>query len=148
MLWHFTIGKMCFPEHELWELCMTRYHGKPRAATALECLRVVREIQERSSEVTAPLLVLHGEMDLVTDAKGSIMLHSQASSCDKTLYIYPGMWHQLVGEPQPGCDKVFGDVHSWLDARAPWRSGAQYDPRSTTFPHNGFPLSQNPFKQA
>ena len=96
-----------------------RYSGRPRAATAQEFLRVVKEIENRASDVKAPLLILHGDHDVVCDPQGSKMLHENAGSKDKTLHLYPGMWHQLVGEPAEGVEQVFGDMFSWLEAHLP-----------------------------
>ncbi|KAB8081188.1 hypothetical protein EE612_002159, partial [Oryza sativa] len=45
-------------------------------------------------------------------------LHRRAGSEDKTLRVYPGMWHQLVGEPEENVDKVFGDVLDWFKSHA------------------------------
>ncbi|EFJ06411.1 hypothetical protein SELMODRAFT_186777 [Selaginella moellendorffii] len=95
-----------------------RYSGRPRAGTALELLRVVRELDERFPEVTLPLLVIHGELDVVTDPEGSKALYDRCSSKDKTLRIYQGMWHQLAGEPPENLEKVFGEVYSWLEDHA------------------------------
>lgn len=58
-------------------------------------------------------------MDVVCDPEGSRMLYKNAGSTDKTLHVYPEMWHQLVGEPAEGVEKVFGDMFKWLDARLP-----------------------------
>lgn len=96
-----------------------RYSGRPRAATAQEFLRVVKEIEGRASEVTAPLLMLHGGLDVVCDPDGVKMLHQNVSCADKTLHVYPDMWHQLVGEPSEGLEQVFGDMFSWLEAHLP-----------------------------
>lgn len=93
-----------------------RYTGRPRAGTAQELLRVVKEIESRASEVTAPLLICHGDHDIVCDPDGSKMLHQNASSKDKALHLYPDMWHQLVGEPAEGVEQVFGDMFSWLES--------------------------------
>lgn len=110
-------GNCCI--HPAFCFIFLRYTGKPRAATALEFLRVVKEIESRATEVTVPLLILHGEMDVVCDPEGSRMLYKNAGSTDKTLHVYPEMWHQLVGEPAEGVEKVFGDMFKWLDARLP-----------------------------
>lgn len=75
----------------------------------------MKEIESRASEVTAPLLILHGDHDVVCDPDGSKMLHKNAGSKDKTLHLYPGMWHQLVGEPAEGVEQVFGDMFAWLE---------------------------------
>uniref|UniRef100_A0A7I4BVS2 Serine aminopeptidase S33 domain-containing protein n=1 Tax=Physcomitrium patens TaxID=3218 RepID=A0A7I4BVS2_PHYPA len=101
---------------EPWKRNLARINpNRPRAATAREFLRVVKEIEDRASEVTAPLLILHGDQDIVCDPDGSKTLHQNAASKDKTLHLYPGMWHQLVGEPTEGVEQVFGDMFSWLE---------------------------------
>ncbi|CAN6467730.1 unnamed protein product [Victoria cruziana] len=71
----------------------------------------------KREEVKLPFLVLHGEDDTVTDPGVSIGLYETASSTDKTLKIYPGMWHGLTsGEPDSNIDMVFADIVSWLES--------------------------------
>ncbi|KAJ7287891.1 hypothetical protein O6H91_14G040800 [Diphasiastrum complanatum] len=105
-------------KRELAKLNPRRYSGKPRAGTALEFLRVVKEIDERLPEVTIPFLIVHGELDVVTDPDGCKALYARASSTDKTMHIYEGMWHQLVGEPPENMEKVFGEIYKWLEDHA------------------------------
>uniref|UniRef100_A0A803LFM4 Serine aminopeptidase S33 domain-containing protein n=1 Tax=Chenopodium quinoa TaxID=63459 RepID=A0A803LFM4_CHEQI len=95
-----------------------RYMGKPRAATAYELMRICREVQGRFEEVDIPLLIIHGGDDVVCDPACVEEFHQRASSKDKTLKIYPGMWHQLVGEPEENVELVFGDALDWLKSRA------------------------------
>ncbi|KAG9439140.1 hypothetical protein H6P81_019305 [Aristolochia fimbriata] len=96
-----------------------RIHStKPTAGTALEMMRICEEIERRSREVETPLLVLHGEDDLVCDAESATLVYENASSKDKTLKILPGVWHQFIGEPEEGVDLAFGIVFSWLEQRA------------------------------
>ncbi|XP_051120206.1 caffeoylshikimate esterase-like [Andrographis paniculata] len=91
---------------------------RPRPATAKELLRVSRELQSKFEEVNVPFLVVHGGDDVVCDPACVEELYNRASSEDKTLRIYPGMWHQLVGEPKENVDLVFGEVVDWLVTRA------------------------------
>ncbi|CAN1251773.1 Caffeoylshikimate esterase [Linum perenne] len=91
--------------------------ARPRAATALELLRVCRDLQARFEQVDVPMLISHGGEDVVCDPACVEELHRRASSKDKTLKIYPGMWHQMVGEEQDNVNLVFGDMISWLNAR-------------------------------
>lgn len=65
-----------------------------------------------------PFLVLHGGDDAVTNPSVSKLLYESASSHDKTLKIYPGMWHVLNGEAPEDVDLIFSDIISWLDQRA------------------------------
>jgi len=66
-----------------------------------------------------PFFVLHGEADIVTDPEVSRALYEQASSIDKTIKLYPGMWHGLTsGEPDDNIEIVFSDITAWLDKRS------------------------------
>ncbi|KAL0459697.1 UNVERIFIED_CONTAM: Caffeoylshikimate esterase [Sesamum latifolium] len=95
------------------------YQQKPRLKTALEMLRTSMNLEDSLNEVTLPFFVLHGEADIVTDPEVSRALYEQASSSDKTIKLYPGMWHGLTaGEPDGNIEIVFSDIISWLDRRA------------------------------
>lgn len=94
------------------------YQDKPRLKTALEMLRTSMSLEDSLSKVTIPFFVLHGEADTVTDPEVSKALYERASSRDKTIKLYPGMWHALTsGEPDENIDIVFGDIIAWLDER-------------------------------
>ncbi|KAL8061767.1 hypothetical protein ABFX02_02G106000 [Erythranthe guttata] len=95
------------------------YQEKPRLKTALEMLRTSMNLEDSLNEVTVPFFVLHGEADTVTDPEVSRALYEKASSTDKTIKLYPGMWHGLTaGEPDDNIEIVFTDIISWLDKRA------------------------------
>jgi caffeoylshikimate esterase len=66
-----------------------------------------------------PFFILHGEADTVTDPEVSRALYQRAASADKTIKLYPGMWHGLTaGEPDENVDLVFSDIVAWLDERS------------------------------
>lgn len=70
-------------------------------------------------QVTIPFFVLHGEADTVTDPEVSRALYESASSVDKTIKLYAGMWHGLTsGEPDSNIEAVFADIIAWLDRRS------------------------------
>ncbi|KAJ1436393.1 Serine aminopeptidase, S33 [Sesbania bispinosa] len=95
------------------------YKGKPRLRTGYELLRVSTEIEQRLNEVSLPFLVLHGEEDKVTDKSVSKQLHDVASSSDKTLKLYPGMWHGLLyGEPPENLNIIFADIILWIEEKS------------------------------
>ncbi len=71
-----------------------------------------------------PLLIVHGGDDVVCDPESAEELYKRAASKDKTLKIYPGMWHQLIGEPKENAELVFGDMLEWLQSRAKLASDA------------------------
>ncbi|KAI4302332.1 hypothetical protein MLD38_038090 [Melastoma candidum] len=92
--------------------------ARPRAATALELLRICRDLQGKFEEVEVPLLIVHGEEDVVCDPACAEELYQRARSEDKTMKVYPGMWHQLIGEPEESVELVFGNIMEWLLGRA------------------------------
>ncbi|XP_031402246.1 caffeoylshikimate esterase isoform X2 [Punica granatum] len=95
------------------------YQDKPRLKTALEMLRVSMKLEDTLHEVTLPFFVLHGEADVVTDPEVSKSLYEQANSRDKTIRLYPGMWHGLTsGEPDDNIEIVFADIITWLERRS------------------------------
>lgn len=69
-------------------------------------------------QVSAPLLILHGAEDKVTDPLVSQFLYEKACSKDKTLKIYEGGYHGILeGEPDERISSVHNDIISWLEFR-------------------------------
>ncbi|OAY61824.1 caffeoylshikimate esterase isoform X1 [Manihot esculenta] len=92
------------------------YQDKPRLKTALEMLRTSMSLEQSLYQVRLPFLVLHGDADTVTDPEISKALYEKASSKDKTMKLYPGMWHALTaGETNENVDIVFADIVDWLE---------------------------------
>ena len=98
--------------------------------------------------MTLPFFVLHGEADRVTDPDVSRALYERASSKDKTIKLYPGMWHGLTsGEPDENIENVFADIITWLDCHA---TNAAYDSLQPIETYNygvdQFPTASSPAK--
>lgn len=92
------------------------YKDKPRLWTAVEMLKTTQEIEQRLKEVSLPLLILHGEADIVTDPSVSKTFYEKASSSDKKLKLYKDAYHSLLeGEPDEMIIQVFSDIILWLD---------------------------------
>lgn len=71
-------------------------------------------------QITFPFLVLHGGKDTLVDPEVSRTLYHLAGSTDKSIKIYPEMWHSLTaGETDQNVNRVISDVIAWLDERAP-----------------------------
>jgi alpha-beta hydrolase superfamily lysophospholipase len=60
-----------------------------------------------------PLLILHGGSDQIAPPSGSETLYREVSSIDKTLKIYPGLYHEVHNEPERAT--VLADLLAWLD---------------------------------
>ena len=93
------------------------HHDKAAARTAARLLNALERIQERMATLKAPVLLLHATDDKLTNPEGSKLLHSRAASTDKTLKIYPGLYHDLLHEPEKAM--VLGDIVGWVAARLP-----------------------------
>jgi alpha-beta hydrolase superfamily lysophospholipase len=92
------------------------YHDKFPVRTGAEILRVVKSIRRRMEAVEVPLLIMHGTRDVVTDPNGSRELHARASSTDKTLILYPGLYHEIFNEPER--EQVVNDLIEWIEKRS------------------------------
>jgi alpha-beta hydrolase superfamily lysophospholipase len=75
---------------------------------------VTTKFFEAIPNITIPVLFIHGEEDLLTGIAGPQMVHTQLVGTDKTLLTYPGLYHEVLNEPEK--DRVIADVVSWLDA--------------------------------
>ncbi|CAD6341748.1 unnamed protein product [Miscanthus lutarioriparius] len=96
------------------------YKDKPRLKTAYELLKVSLDLEQNLlHQVSLPFLIVHGGADKVTDPSVSELLYRSAASHDKTLKLYPGMWHALTsGESPDNIHAVFQDIIAWLDHRS------------------------------
>ncbi|KAI3773387.1 hypothetical protein L1987_47914 [Smallanthus sonchifolius] len=95
-----------------------RYTGKNRVGTMREVARMTDFIQNNFHKVKVPFLTLHGTADGITCPSGSQMLYDKASSEDKTLKLYEGMYHSLTqGEPDEAANRVLADMRKWIDEK-------------------------------
>jgi len=95
------------------------HHGKLPARTVSELTAAIERYPERVGTLTLPLLVIHGADDRLTPPEGSRMVHAGASSQDKTLHVYDGLYHEMLNEVPADRERVLDDLTAWLDERAP-----------------------------
>ncbi len=85
------------------------------AATAAATLKAIADAQERMSQLKLPLLVIYGTADSVNPVEGSQAFVQAVASTDKTLKAYPGVYHDMLNEPER--DQIAADIIAWLVAR-------------------------------
>ncbi|MDJ0878362.1 MAG: alpha/beta hydrolase, partial [Halieaceae bacterium] len=91
------------------------YGGKLTARKVAQLFAAMQWIQEQAGDIRLPLLLMHGEADSLTSPSGSRFLFEAVSSEDKTLKIYPELYHEIFNEPERA--QVFADLQAWLDQR-------------------------------
>lgn len=90
------------------------FHGRVPARTLNNMITQWSRIAPALAGLEVPLLILHGGLDQLCHPGGSLMLEAAAGAPDKILKVYAGLYHEIFNEAE--CDKVYGDVASWLAA--------------------------------
>jgi acylglycerol lipase len=90
------------------------YHGNVRVRVGYQIVEKSRMVKAHLSEIKLPVLVFHGGADKICPPAGSETLYRGASSSDKTLKIYPGMYHETHNEVEKST--VLNDIAAWLQA--------------------------------
>ncbi len=75
------------------------YHGRVPVGTAAEMVISGRRLLAMGGGLNLPLLIVHGSADRMTSADASEELFRLASSRDKSLSFYNGMFHETLNEP-------------------------------------------------
>jgi alpha-beta hydrolase superfamily lysophospholipase len=92
------------------------FHGRFPVRTGAEILRAGRLARGKFEAVRVPLLILHGTADRVAAVEASQDLFRRAVAADKTLRLYPGLYHEVLNEPEK--EQVLKDLIEWIDQRA------------------------------
>ena len=74
------------------------HHGKLPVRTVAEIAAATEAFPEQVGSLTLPLLLVHGSEDRLVSVQGSRMVYERASSEDKTLEIYDGLFHEVLNE--------------------------------------------------
>lgn len=90
------------------------YPGKIGARLGKEFMDAMAAAQAGAPKITLPILFQHGEKDSLAAVAGSQYLFDHVGSADKTLKIYPGLFHEIYNEPEQ--EAVLDDLVNWFDA--------------------------------
>lgn len=93
------------------------FHGKYTSRLISEMTSTMHDALARTADIRLPLMLMHGEDDALTSPSGSREMFENAGSEDKTLKIYPGLYHEIFNEPEQ--DQVLADMSDWLEAHLP-----------------------------
>jgi len=78
-------------------------------------IRGARWLMNNTGAYAYPCLVLHGGADSIVTPDASRYFYEHIASPDKELKIYPGLYHEILNEPEK--DAVLEDIHRWLEKR-------------------------------
>jgi len=106
------------------------YLGKLSARMVVEMVDTMEQVQQQAAAIKVPLLLLHGDADALTAPSGSRFLFEHAGSDDKTLKLYPGLYHEIFNEPER--EQVFADLEAWLGARRDRRADTEVERQADT----------------
>jgi len=90
------------------------FHGKTPARLAAELVKTMSRVTAEVDKITLPFIVVQGGQDKLVDPAGAQMLYDKASSKDKTIKVYDGLYHEVFNEPERA--RVLKDVETWLAA--------------------------------
>jgi alpha-beta hydrolase superfamily lysophospholipase len=90
-------------------------HGRFTARWGTESLAALAWVKARANEVNIPILFIHGEADRLNLPEGSRHFFEETASSDKTLHLYPEMYHELHNDT--GREAVMEDLQRWIARR-------------------------------
>lgn len=88
-------------------------HKKMTARMVSELFVAMHHIQNEANKISLPMLLLHGGKDVMAAPEGSRFLYENISSEDKSLKIYPDLFHEIFNEPER--EAVFADTLDWCE---------------------------------
>jgi acylglycerol lipase len=93
------------------------YRGRVRAHMGAEILRAGEYVRQNLGRAGAPILIMHGTEDRLSDPASASAIYEQVGSEDKTLKMWEGMYHEIHNEPAVE-EQVLGVIADWLEARS------------------------------
>ena len=90
------------------------YRGKLHARTGDQINQTLQFIQANMDKINLPMLIVVGSEDKLVDPAGARLLYEKASSKDKTLKVYEGLYHEVLNEPEQ--EQVMDDMLAWISA--------------------------------
>jgi alpha-beta hydrolase superfamily lysophospholipase len=93
------------------------HHGRLPARTVAELAAAIDRFPDAVAAITIPTLVLYGTADRLCPPAGSTMLGERITAADKHVKAYPGLYHEILNEPERA--SVLGDIRAWLSERVP-----------------------------
>ena len=88
---------------------------KLSAQFLVSMFEAMEQVKAQASQLSLPLLIMHGGADVMTDPKGSEWLYETVGAAEKTLNVYPDLFHEIFNEPEGPV--IIGEMLDWLESR-------------------------------
>jgi alpha-beta hydrolase superfamily lysophospholipase len=92
------------------------HSGKLPARTLWQILESMETLPAQVRNLSMPLLILHGGEDQLCPPAGSQMIYDRAAATDRSIKLYPGLYHEVFNEPER--EEVVDQVIAWVLERA------------------------------
>jgi acylglycerol lipase len=92
-------------------------HNTARAGTFFDTYNAGQWAIEHASELTVPLIILHGTDDKLISHGGSVEFAKTAPKNLFTFISLPGYYHEIHNEPAAEREKVFVEIIGWLNSK-------------------------------
>ncbi|MEA1961792.1 MAG: alpha/beta hydrolase [Bacillota bacterium] len=89
-------------------------HDRVSSRWYMEFTRAGEECLARASELTMPLLIIHGKEDGIVDYHGSEEVMEKAASQDKQIFVFEGLYHETMNELAPENSKVLQTISTFI----------------------------------
>ncbi len=87
-------------------------HNQASARRGSELQRTIQWVNQHSSDIYLPILILHGEADQLNAVEGARQFFEKVTYPDKMLITYPGGCHELHNDLIRG--QVLVDMMKWI----------------------------------
>ncbi|MEM9671944.1 MAG: lysophospholipase [Bacteroidota bacterium] len=105
------------------EHVVTAYQADPlvhsKASTLLghSLFNVHHDIYRAASSLQIPVYLMHGTADRLTNPEATQKFYELLGSTDKTLRLYPGLYHETMNERAEDRQRVLDELKTWVLAR-------------------------------
>jgi len=81
----------------------------------VEMIAAGQDTLEKAADFQLPVLLYHAQIDRLTDRTATEEFYAKIGSTDKTLHIWPNLYHEVHNEPEK--DQVLAEMIEWIVTR-------------------------------
>ena len=81
----------------------------------VEMIAAGQDTLEKAADFQLPVLLYHAQIDRLTDHTATEEFYAKIGSVDKTLHIWPNLYHEVHNEPEK--DQVLAEMIEWIITR-------------------------------